>query len=108
MVCCVCATLVRCIEGPASLISAFQRDPISAALNPARCSFRTPLIGSSVNLQRRISVSFAGEQTNLKVPTFQGSRSVPHPPDPLTSRILLAAGLAENCPGAVDHQRTQV
>jgi hypothetical protein len=34
------------------------------------------MICSSVNLLRFMSVSFAGEQTNLKVRTFQGSRSV--------------------------------
>ena len=33
------------------------------------------MICSSVNLLRFMSVSFAGEQTNLKVRTFQGSRS---------------------------------
>ena len=48
----------------------------SAALNPAGCSFSTPMLCSSVNLLRFMSVSFAGEQTNLKVPTFQGRRSM--------------------------------
>jgi transposase InsO family protein len=33
------------------------------------------MICSSVNLLRFMSVSFAGEQTNPKVRTFQGSRS---------------------------------
>jgi hypothetical protein len=41
----------------------------------AWCSFRTPMICSSVNLLRFMSVPFAGEQTNRKVRTFQGSRS---------------------------------
>ena len=36
------------------------------------------MICSSVNLLRFMSVSFAGEQTNLKVRTFQGSRSLTH------------------------------
>lgn len=34
------------------------------------------MICSSVNLLRFMSVSFAGEQTNLEVRAFQGSRSV--------------------------------
>ena len=33
------------------------------------------MISSSVNLLRFVSVSFNGERANLKMPTFQGSRS---------------------------------
>ncbi|GGO38073.1 hypothetical protein GCM10010991_34780 [Gemmobacter aquaticus] len=55
------------------------------------------MICSAVNLLRFMSVSFTGEQTNLKVRTFQGSRSVRMVPDrnaPGAHQIELVGDLA--------------
>jgi molecular chaperone DnaK (HSP70) len=46
---------------------------IGEPASPNWCSFRTPMICSSVNLLRFMSVSFDGEQTNLKVRRFRGA-----------------------------------
>jgi hypothetical protein len=46
-----------------------------------------PMICSSVNLLRFMSVSFAGEQTNFKVRAFQGSMyELPSPASDLSMR----------------------
>ncbi len=63
----------RQFQKVASPIPCFRHS--SAALSPVWCSFRMPMICYSAILLRFMSVSFAGEQTNFKERTFQGSRS---------------------------------
>ncbi len=62
-----------------------QRD-VSCSPSPACCSFRMPMICSSVNLDRFIVCLLCKEQTKPNSRTFQGSRS------PLTPAALILLG----------------